>query len=194
MLFSCSESYRAGAKTPTQNKTGFKEEPIQPKSIEAINRRTMTAMAPEQTAREPRPAPAANTTRTQTLGTATPSSRPDMGYIVASCADGRYEAAWRAGGRSRRHPKLFTGVRGRVFLQNSGACQSCVSFTSSHLYARLQYASSHLMLPDVGNHPRAGLRISFQAHSHAFSEGPIDALPGPVDAPFPEVPVTDGTP
>src|SRR5215204_2858271 len=42
-------------------------------------------------------------------------------------------------------------------------------------------------------HAGARLGISFGAHSQAFSEGPIDTLPGAVHAPSPEV-VVDGWP
>src|ERR671921_480840 len=41
------------------------------------------------------------------------------------------------------------------------------------------------------HHARAGLGISLQAYSQAFSESPVDPLPGTIDAPFSEV-VIDG--
>jgi hypothetical protein len=44
------------------------------------------------------------------------------------------------------------------------------------------------------DHSGAGLRISLQAYSKAFSEGPIDTLPSPVHAPLSEVPVNGGPP
>jgi hypothetical protein len=50
-------------------------------------------------------------------------------------------------------PNLFTGVRGRGILRNSGACWSRVSFTSSHLYALPQHVVSPRMLPDVEDVP-----------------------------------------
>jgi hypothetical protein len=40
----------------------------------------------------------------------------------------------------------------------------------------------------------AGLRIPLQAHPQAFSYGPIDPLPGTVDAPLSEVVVINGGP
>ena len=43
------------------------------------------------------------------------------------------------------------------------------------------------------HHARAGLGISFQANPEAFSDGPIDTLPGAVDTPSPKV-VVDGGP
>src|SRR5215213_2267307 len=44
------------------------------------------------------------------------------------------------------------------------------------------------------HHASAGLRISAQANPQAFSDGPVDPLPGAVDPPFPEVVVDGGPP
>jgi hypothetical protein len=43
------------------------------------------------------------------------------------------------------------------------------------------------------HHARAGLRISLQAHTQAFSESSVDTLPGTIDTPSPEI-VVDGWP
>jgi len=57
------------ATTPNQKSVGSKDEPTHPNWIDAIKRRIITTTAPEQTAREPRPASAASTTWSQTLCT-----------------------------------------------------------------------------------------------------------------------------
>src|SRR5215218_3855395 len=62
------------ATTPIQKYMGSKDEPIQPNWIEAIKRPMIANTAPQQTTSEARPAPAASTTRSQTLCTATPQS------------------------------------------------------------------------------------------------------------------------
>ena len=44
------------------------------------------------------------------------------------------------------------------------------------------------------HHARAGLRIPPQENPKALADGPVDPLPGTVDAPSPEVVVVEGGP
>jgi hypothetical protein len=81
---------------PTQkNGEGAEELKTKPEVV-AKRSRTMATGGPEQTTSGARPAPAASATRSQTLRTTLPKL-DHIEDIVASCADGRYEAArsWR---------------------------------------------------------------------------------------------------
>src|SRR5215213_7265523 len=94
-----------------------------------------------------------------------------------------------------------------LVIHNLGAVDVRLEHQALGVHQDVALATLHLLAPIVTalfsshrgalyrlaiHHPRAGLRISFQAHSQAFSESSVDPLEGSIDAPLPEVPVNGG--